>query len=259
MKSCIYAGQVRHRRFSPKVHRFSYKLFLMYLDLDELPSLFNKYWFWSSRLPNLAWFKRDDHLGHRNSDLSEAVRDEIKKATGVRPQGPVRLLTNLRFFGYSFNPVSFYYCFNADGTDLHSILAEVNNTPWGEQHVYVLPVEQANSGGDRFLFQNNKEFHVSPFMPMDIEYDWRLSLPGEKLSVHIGNFQDGVKIFDASLKLQRQPITSSGLSKLLIRFPLMPFKIVGAIYYEAARLWLKRVPFVSHPDSSEASERMKRI
>ena len=114
MKSCIYEGQVRHTRNKPAFHKFNYRLFMMYLDLDELPTLFRKTWFWSATRPALARFRRRDHLGPEQQALSDSVRDLVETETGRRPRGPIRLLTNLSYFGYCFNPVSFYYCFSED-------------------------------------------------------------------------------------------------------------------------------------------------
>ena len=119
MKSCIYVGQVRHRRLSPVKHSFQYPLFMMYLDLDELPDIFQKYWFWSYQKKNIASFQRKDYMGDKSVDLSEAVRDLVKQKTGELPAGPVRLLTHMKYFSHVFNPVSFYYCYESDGQTLH--------------------------------------------------------------------------------------------------------------------------------------------
>jgi DUF1365 family protein len=137
MNSCIYEGRVRHTRTTPVGHTFDYRLFMMYLDLDELPTLFQKRWLWSVSRPALARFHRDDHIGDPAESLSESVRKLVEAETGKRPEGPIRLLTNLAYFGYCFNPVSFYYCFSEDGETVETIVAEVNNTPWGERDTYV--------------------------------------------------------------------------------------------------------------------------
>ncbi|MEZ5451088.1 MAG: DUF1365 family protein, partial [Thiolinea sp.] len=130
MHSRLYVGRVNHRRYTPRPHAFSYRLFMLYLDLDELPTLFKPYWLWSVDRPNLARFRRRDHLGDPQQPLSEAVRERIEQETGRRPAGPIRLLTHFSYFGYRFNPVSFYYCFDAADQQLEYIVAEVNNTPW---------------------------------------------------------------------------------------------------------------------------------
>ncbi len=138
MDSAIFAGQVRHRRIQPTGHEFVYRLFMMYLDLSELDTVFRHRWLWSTRRSALARFRRENHLGDATVPLDQAVRDLVEGETGSRPQGPVRLLTNLSYFGYCFNPVSFYYCFDAADQQLETIVAEVNNTPWGERFCYVL-------------------------------------------------------------------------------------------------------------------------
>ena len=259
MKSCIYEGQVRHRRFAPRGHEFSYRLYLMYIDLDELPGLFDRFWLWSTGHFNLAWFRRADHFGDRNQTLPESVRDRVEYATGKRPLGPVRLLTHFRYLGYGFNPVSFYYCFDEHDEQIETIVCEVNNTPWGEQHLYILPEAENEGRGMHKQFRRSKEFHVSPFMPMDIEYDWRFSEPGESLNVHMENYHDGQKLFDATLKLERKPISSFNLARVLVKFPLVTIKVVAGIYFEALRLWLKKTPFYSHPNDKEAPESAKGV
>jgi len=261
-KSCLYVGQVRHRRFTPRSHQFSYKLFLVYLDLSELPSVFDRFWLWSIEKTNIASFRRRDHLGDKKLSLDTSVRDHIEYATGRRPTGPIRLLTHLSYFGYRFNPVSFYYCFDEDDDNLEFIVAEVNNTPWGEQYCYVLDSrdnQYQNDNADNNRIQRyfeNKRFHVSPFMPMDMQYDWRFSTPGEALSVHMENYRHDKKVFDATLKLKQRQLTGSNLAMALIQFPFITMKIVIAIYYQALLLWLKKIPFVNH-SKVEAPESVK--
>ncbi len=259
MHSCLYVGQVRHRRRQAARHQFAYRLFMVYLDLDELPRVFRGRWLWSVTRPNVAWFKRSDHLGDTQSPLGDAVRDLVAKRTGRRPPGPIRLLTHLRYFGYGFNPVSFYYCFDGAGERVETIVAEVNNTPWGEQHCYVLSADQDSGRHGHKRFQMRKSFHVSPFMPMQIDYDWRFSTPDEGLSVHMESYKAARKIFDATLSLRRRPISSASLMGVLALYPLLTVKVVGAIYYQALRLWLKRVPFCTHPDKLDPASRNEEL
>ncbi len=247
MKSCVYEGTVQHQRLSPARIDFRYSLYMMYLDLDELPHLFRDRWFWSSNRFNLAWFRREDHFGDPQVPLAEAVRDLVAKQTGRRPDGPICLLTHLRYFGYCFNPVSFYFCFGRENGHVEAVVAEVHNTPWGEEHCYVLSRQQDESSGSPMRFRFRKAFHVSPFMDMDVGYDWRLSEPGPRLVIHMENLKDDHKFFEATLVMSRQAITGHSLARVLIRYPLMTSKIIGAIYYQALRLWLHRCPFYTHP------------
>ena len=253
MKSALYTGTIRHRRFSAARNEFRYRLFMSYLDLAELPSVFERRWLWSVRRPALAWFRRADYLGPPELPLDTAVRERVAMETGTRPRGPIRLLTHLRFFGHSFNPVSFYYVFDESDTRIEAIVAEITNTPWKERHAYVLPV--APSMPPRAMrFSFDKRFHVSPFMPMGLRYDWTLSAPGSGLHVHMENSRDGERIFDATLNLAREEITGGSLARALAQFPLMTARVTALIYWQALKLWFKRAPFHAHPDKQPREE-----
>jgi DUF1365 family protein len=218
---------------------------MMFLDLAELPVLFDRTPFWSARRPALAWFKRSDYLGPAAIPLDEAVRRLVHERTGVRPDGPIRLLTHLRYFGYCMNPVSFYYCFDSGGLELETIVAEITNTPWGERHQYVLPVRAGEKRLKRFEF--DKDFHVSPFMPMDMQYRWCFSDPKQRVFIHMQNTRAGERLFDATLNLRRTPITPRALLQLLGIYPLMTLKVIAGIHWQAFRLWCKRTRVYEHP------------
>lgn len=254
-RSCIYSGHVRHRRFLPVTNAFKYSLFLMYVDLDELPGLFEDTRFWSYEKPNLATFRRRHYFGDPAVPLSQALRAAVKERLGIPLDGPIRMLTHLQYFGYCYNPVSFYYCFDAKGDQVQAIVAEITNTPWGERHAYFLDPRQSENPLDgRFKWTFPKAFHVSPFMPMNVMYDWRFTTPSATLNVHMADLIEGQKYFDATLTLNRIEITPRALNRILIGYPAITAKVLVAIHWQALRLWLKRTPFYEHPAYAQRKE-----
>lgn len=251
MESFLYEGTLRHRRFVAPSRSFTYSLFMMYLDLGELDSVFARRWLWSTSGPNLAWFRRADHYGDPKLPLDVAIRDLVAERTGTRPDGPIRLLTHLRYLGHCFNPASFYYCFAKDGRTLETVVAEVSNTPWNERHMYVLPEAENLGSADAKQYDFEKAFHVSPFLGMDATYRWRFGAPptreGDKLWVHMENRRAKARVFEATLTLERRPISGPELARALVLRPAMTVQVVGSIYWQALRLWLRRAPFYPHP------------
>jgi DUF1365 family protein len=221
-----------------------------YLHLDEVDTVLNLSRFWSHSRFAAASFRREDFLGDPTKSLSDEVRRRIHEEIGVDHQGPIYLLANMRYFGTQMNPLICYYCFNEDETQLDYLVAEVTNTPWNERHSYVLSAQP----GQRVLRQEfDKTFHVSPFNPMDMRYSWRSNVPGDRLAIHLENHSAGGRVFDATLSLSAEPITRAALRSILWRFPLMTAKVAGAIYWQALKLFIKRIPYHPHPGTSAQS------
>jgi uncharacterized protein len=271
-ESAIYEGWVRHRRFDPIEHTFRYRFFLAYLDLAELPGVLDPFPGYSARRRAPARFRRSDYLGDPARPLDECVREVVESAGAPRPTGPIRLLTGLRYLGHSFNPVSFYYCFDPTGRRVEDVVAEVENIPWGERHAYVL--DRGGRTGTVLADQLEKKHHVSPLMGMDQTYTFRAGTPGERLQVHIesrpreadaGSGSDAVtaidadgarrtpKTFDATLSLQRREMSRPMMLGLLARYPATSLGVVAKIYAQAARLKLKGARYYPHPGEAEVA------
>lgn len=250
LESAIYEGRVAHRRTGPREHAFAYRLYFLYLDLDELDRVFDGRALWSVERPNVVSFRRGDLLGDPASPLREAVLDRVEAELGRRPRGAVRVLTQARTFGYVFNPVSFYFV-HGESRELEAIVAEITNTPWGERHAYVLDARTARRTGDgpdeRLGWRFDKCFHVSPFFDMDHVYEWSFSGVGERLEVHMASLVRDEVVFTAGFVGERREITGSNLARMLVRHPLLTFRVHLAIYWQAVRLRLKRTPFFVHP------------
>jgi hypothetical protein len=246
MTSCIYEGEVRHARYRPKEHAFRYKVFFLCLDLAELDTVFRGRWLWSARGPNVAWLRREDHFGDPALSIDESVRRLVQERTGKRPAGPVRMLCHLRYAGHNFNPATFYYCYDASGSRVETIVVEVHNTPWGETHCYVVGGQDNEGTRERKRFRLKKDFTVSPFMPMDLEYRWTFTEPGEAVQVHMEDHDRDGLVFEADLTAQRREITGASLRLMLLTYPLVTVKVITGIYWQALRLWMKGVPFHGH-------------
>ncbi|MFN8706995.1 MAG: DUF1365 domain-containing protein [Planctomyces sp.] len=297
--SCLYEGTVHHRRTEHRHNEFHYRVSMAFLDLSELDEVFHAGRIWSDRWYSPVKFLRKNYLGPADRPLDHCVRDLVEDRTGRRPKGAIRMLTNLTHFGFSMNPVSFYYCYGDNSASAENtspelshpsrtaeqqppefIIAEVTNTPWNERYYYVMeprtdsepqpvsepaPVlsssvistsaESRTEGASNLLkFENSKEFHVSPFMKMDRIYRWLIRPPGSQLYVQIESRKAGnlsnADAFSATLSLHRVPLTLLSQLWSLCLFPFMTWKVFCAIYWQALKLWWKKVPFVPHPGSS---------
>ncbi len=209
------------------------------IDLDGVGTMTSAHPLWSSRFPAPVWFRRADFLGPSDQPLAEAVRDLVGQQCGTRPEGKVALLAHLRTWGWLFNPISLYFCFSANGQAVDHLVAEVENTPWHERHAYVV----GPPGSYRFP----KAMHVSPFMPMDVDYLLRYGAPGNRLVVHLDVVREDRRLFSAGLALDRRPVNRHELGRLVWDLPAMTHRVSAAIYWQAARLGLRRAPFFAHP------------
>ncbi len=268
--SALYCGHIGHARFGNVAHQFRYRLFMTAVNLDELArpeGLGLGRLLDPNRRLSLFRMRRKDHLGDAHVPLKDAVLQRVSAALAGFKPGPVLLLTHLGQFGFRFNPVSFYFCFaptdpaseqapraaDALSAPLSAIVLEVSNTPWGEQHSYVLDCR--NSAGP-YKFVLPKTFTVSPFLPLDMEYRFRFELGRDQISIHKENWRGSERVFHAGLQLKRSALTNTALLGALARYPFMTWKVIVTIYYQALRLWLKGVPFLGHggaPSSSSDS------
>ena len=238
MTSSIYNGTVIHKRFKPKIHFFKYQVFSLLIDLSELKILDQKISFFSYNSFNLISFFDKDHGDRDGSSLIEWVKKNLKENKIISENIKIKLLCYPRIFGYVFNPLSVFYVYDKN-EELISILYEVKNT-FGEQHTYIFKVENNN------LLQHNckKKFHVSPFIEMDCNYFFRILKPTEKISVIIDQYQSNEKILYASQDGIRRDFTSSELIRSYLKHPLMTFKIIIAIHFEAFKLWTKGIRYI---------------
>jgi len=252
--SGIYAGTLRHRRFSPRRHEFTYPIFLAFLDIDKLPELMQVSPFASYNRRNLISYQERDHFGDPAMRLRERLIRSAPPSAGLSSDSsePVFLLTHLRTFGYTFNPVSFYYQYKADA--LSAVMAETNNT-FGETHNYWLTKEVEVPAGASKRYRFDKSFHVSPFMPMSQQYDWTFTAPGDDLIVQSMNFEGENLVFDSTLKLARREWTRHELHRAIAQFPFMTARVIAGIHWQAVRLMLKGVRSIPHPGEGHFERR----
>ncbi len=239
VRNAIYEGTVVHHRHAPVDHRFTYRVAMPFADLDELDRLFRLHPLWSVERPNAVSFRRRDFLPDRPGTLAGAVRDLVSERLGRRPAGPVAMLAHLRTWGWLFNPITLYYCFDADGARVEALVVEVTNTPWHERHVYVV------GGPGRHQFA--KDLHVSPFFGMDMAYELSYGEPGARLSLSMRATRGEERLFDAGLRLERHDADRHALGRLVWHPGLTTMGVSAGIYRQALRLWLAGTPVVPHP------------
>ncbi len=261
LESAIFKGWVRHRRFFcekkgeliEQPHEFRYKVFMMFIRLDEIEQVLALSPLWSTKGLAPAKFSRKDFFGDPEQPLEDCVRDKVNQELKEPIDGPIFMLSNFRYFGYITNPLTVYYCYNK-AHQLQALLLEVTNTPWGERQQYVIPCDPNKQ---KLRTQFNKAMHVSPFNPMNMQYHWYSNTPGKSLMIHMQNklIEDnqstGNPVFDATLQLQREDISTESLNQVLYQYPMMTAKVISAIYWQALKLWFKKTPLYTHPDKLE--------
>ena len=240
----IYQGVIIHQRSSPKKHSFTYKTNMLYLDLDKIKEAFSDNFFWSYNKPNFASFYRSDFYGDKNKTIKKSIQTLLLKKINLNHKGKIFLLTTIRFFGYSFNPVSFYYCFD-ETKKIQAIVTHITNTPWKEKYAYVHDCRNNSSMSKIFKFEKN--FHISPFMPMDINYNWVFTSPKDFLYVSMDNLLKNKLIFNATLKMTKRAWSAYALNKILFLSIPMSIKAIILIYFNALILFIKKVKFYPHP------------
>lgn len=281
LKQGFFVGSIRHRRYRPRPHEFTYEMYWSLLDLDKLEETFAQSKLWSLEKWNLISFRNKDF--HQSSDIQEAnaletniletsipeintseknktsinkqaILETIRQRTGESFSGQVFMLSHLRYLGFNFNSVCFYFCIEKG--NLKYIVSEITNTPWGERHSYLHDCNQGQKQGSVYQFEFDKEFHVSPFLTMDMHYQWLFKVEQDGLRIHmvVNQKGSGQKFFDATFTADFIPLTQSSMRKLVLTRPLQPLKMVVAIYWQAFKLWLKKIPFVAHPKLTKNSQ-----
>jgi len=247
----LYTGTLRHRRFHPRKHEFTYGLFMAWLDIDRIPELMARSPWTSYNRFNWASFAERDHFGDPRRSLRERLAQDARAHGVPLPDGPVFLLTHLRYLGYCFNPISLFFCYDRSGR-LNTVLAEVNST-FGESRNYWLSSQNRQPSANALHYRCPKALHVSPFMDMNLDYEFVLTEPADRLVAHMNTIERGPAVqspqpfFDATLALERRPWTAQNLTGVLLRHPWMTAKVIGAIHWQALLLFLKRVPVFTHP------------
>jgi DUF1365 family protein len=241
MPSWLYSCTVFHKRFAPRTYGFTSRLFMWHLDLDEIDELCRKIPILSHNRFNVYGFRDDDHL-HMGRDTLRANVEAYLEENGVtEPAGKITLLTNLRTFGYVFNPVSFYFCHDPDGEPL-AVIVEVHNT-FGELKPFLL--KRSDLEQNRFHKTYPKLFYISPFSELDKQLEIKVDLPGEGLSIYVNSYEKGAEkpFFRSSLTGKREPLSLRSLLGYSLRFPLVTLKVIGQIHWHALKLYLMKVPF----------------
>lgn len=247
----IYTGTISHQRFNPTTNHFNYKYSMIMFDLDDVHKVFTNMMLWSYEKFNLGSFHQNDYFKNTprlKKDLEKHLINE-----NVHGVNKIFLLTTPRIFGFCYNPVSFYYCFR--NNNLKAIVSDINNTPWNEKFAYT---HKCKTQGGIHAFNFKKEFHVSPFMPMNISYEWSFTEPNDVIIINMNSKNKDGKLFNATMKLKRKALTGLNLNLLLITAPLIPIQSIAKIYWNAFKLFLKKTPFYTHPKKNNVKKNINK-
>lgn len=246
LKSQIFSGFVKHRRYQTRHHSFSYRLFMMFTHVDEIDLICSKSPFWSHNKKNIASFHDKDYLPHYSGSMRDRVNQVLhEKGYSAPPSYDIFILTNWRYFGFLINPITCFYCYD-NNQNLQYLILEVTNTPWKDRINYVLPCDP-KAKFQRLKFA--KEMHVSPFYEMNMNYHLNAYAAENQISLHLSNLQNSNKVFEATLNLKPQVASKQNLFKVLAKYPFMTLKVALGIYWQALKLWVKGVRYVNPPEN----------
>ena len=251
MKSSFCNGSVIHNRLNPKPHRFKYHMSWCLFDLDSIDEVFNHSKLWSLNKWNLVSIRNEDYINSKTDSIKSKAQSYIKKQTNKDFNGKIFLFTHPRYMGFGFNSVNFYLCY--EGENIVYILSEINNTPWKQKHVYFHDINHSINHPTikptEYEFKFQKEFHISPFVDMAIDYLWKFTINQESLQVSMQLNQNEKLLMNVNLNTNLTLIHNNNLMKWTVKKPFQALKMFAGIYWQAFKLWTKKIPFLTHPEN----------